>query len=1411
MKKAWIGLCAYMVVLSCLMASCQGGGEEQSTQATQQATQQTTQQIAQETTQETTQETSIEVYTHTMTDTPVQKETQNVETWGEIMPPETQQTSPQETEREGTCLDHTAISWTLDTARSDCLTYMVYTGECHLCGHAVEKTSAGKGEHTWNEWENTQLPTCSDEGQDSRACLDCGVKETRPIQPDGQSHDFGENKLQEVTPPYCNVSGEGYRYCILCKQNIYETIPATGEHILQDTYVYYNAYDHAKCCPCGVDVIYESHDFAGRDTCQGCGYTFVQGSEGLVYELGNDGLHDYYVLTGMGTCTDKDLVIPAYHGGIPVIKVAPRAMQNSLIESLYIPATVTDLESNAFAHCTALTKVTIEKTKRLSCANAFADCDALQVLDYKGDVASYLQNLNGCFLENGTDLYADGERVTVIDMRAMTNVGFWDQLAGCTSLETLILEEGITTVGDLNGCTALKALHVPASVTRILGLEGCTSLETLTFAEGCAIAELPLLNGCTSLKNICIPATVTELPAIMFKDCTSLVSVTFENGSQLSQLGTSTFENCTSLTAITLPTGVSRIPYECFKNCASLKEITLGEYITSVAYRAFYDCTSLEAVHDAEWLTEIGREAFSGCASLQAFHVSDKVPVIDIMTFYQCTSLKSVYLGKSLTAIDGGAFEGCEALTYVNFGGTLEDWLRLKVEDSYEYPVTMPSYYAGDLHIQGKPVTEVIVPEDVTTIANGLFMNCSSLKRVVISDRVDTISQYAFIYCSNLSYVTLGAGVQNVGGEAFFGCDKLTTIYNRSSLILTKGGAGGGYVANQAVLISAEPIDDDGMIRVDGLVFAHNGDNYVLVDYTGNATELVLPASINGERYAIGKSAFAYHPTLQKVTISSGVTEILNNAFYNAHHLTEVIFEEGVTSIGEYAFYRANLKKVVFPDSLVHLYAYAFQENTSLTDVHFGKDFNDPWTMAFALCPLENLSVSAENPDFVVDGNALIYLPKNGLIYGTYKTVIPDYVTVIAQDAFAYCSGLTNIVIPDSVTEIKARAFGYCEDLVSVTLPQGLTEIQDYCFAFCTSLKTVNNLDCIQHIGDFAFYQCESIENLVFSDALQIVDINAFQYCKNLKTITWGQGLTHIGWYAFNGCESLQAMTIPSGVKGIAMWTFAHCTSLQTVVFEGDLDYMDSNVFDSCISLETVVFKGKVDHIYASAFEGCISLRTMDLSRTELTKLGTGIFQNCSSLTQVLLPPALTEISTSLFEGCTALESIVIPEGVVTIGANAFNGCVSLQTVELPTTLTTIKAWAFADTTSLTHINLPKELTTIESYAFQNSGLREVTIPGGVTKIESQAFHGCKGLSKVIIQSGVQEISGFVFSSEYLRELYLPKSMTMVAHSAFSMIEGEHYRLDVYYEGNEQDKANIQIGEDNGLWDMATWHYDTVA
>ena len=121
-------------------------------------------------------------------------------------------------------------------------------------------------------------------------------------------------------------------------------------------------------------------------------YTFVEivePSEGLAYTLRSDGVS--YSVSGIGTCTDTDIVIPDTYEGLPVTVIDTYAFSNNTnLSSVTIPNTVTRINSEAFSYCSGLTSITIPNSVTRIDNYAFSDCTNLTSVTIEAETAPTL-------------------------------------------------------------------------------------------------------------------------------------------------------------------------------------------------------------------------------------------------------------------------------------------------------------------------------------------------------------------------------------------------------------------------------------------------------------------------------------------------------------------------------------------------------------------------------------------------------------------------------------------------------------------------------------------------------------------------------------------------------------------------------------------------------------------------------------------------------------------------------------------------------------------------------------------------------------------------------------------------------------------------------------------------------------
>ena len=189
------------------------------------------------------------------------------------------------------------------------------------------------------------------------------------------------------------------------------------------------------------------------------------------------------------------------------------------------------------------------------------------------------------------------------------------------------------------------------------------------------------------------------------------------------------------------------------------------------------------------------------------------------------------------------------------------------------------------------------------------------------------------------------------------------------------------------------------------------------------------------------------------------------------------------------------------------------------------------------------------NIDFGSSDANPLYIAHNLYLNNELITelVIPNGVTSIKNNAFAYCSGLTSVTIGNSVTSIGEDAFCGCYGLKSITIPNSVTSIGEGAFGECFGLKSITIPNSVTSIEDGVFGYCLGLTSITIPNSVTSIESYAFNGCYNLTSVTIGNSVTSIGYMAFYNCYGLTSLTIPNSVTSIGNQAFSGCENLTDV------------------------------------------------------------------------------------------------------------------------------------------------------------------------------------------------------------------------------------------------------------------------
>ena len=491
------------------------------------------------------------------------------------------------------------------------------------------------------------------------------------------------------------------------------------------------------------------HDYQGG-VCTRCGDELA--SEGLEYSLNGDG--NSYTVTGIGTCTDTEIVIPSKHNSKPV----------------------TSIGNSAFFGCTGLTSVTIGNSVTSIGERAFRNCTGL---------------------------------TSIVIPNSVTSIGRY-AFEGCTGLTSITIPNSVTSIGyrAFLGCTGLVNITVADNNTKYHSSGNClVETASKTLILGCNTSVIPndgsvtnigqgAFFGCTRLTNITIPDSVTSIGDNTFDGCIGLVSVTIGNG--VTSIGNSAFNGCTGLTSIEIPNSVTSIGRYAFEGCTGLTSVTVGNGVISIGDGAFQGCRKLKDIYITDivtWCNISGLDNLMGNSSnnknlyinnelVTAVTIQDGITAISASAFRNCSGLTSITIGDSVTSIGVHAFAGCIGLVNISVA-----------DGNTKY------HSSGNCLIETASNTLVlgcktsVIPSDgsVTSIGEGAFFCCDELTSVTIPDGVTRIGNYAFAGCIELTSVTIPNSVTSIDNDAFFGCSRLKSIIFNGTIAQWNAVSKGNY------------------------------------------------------------------------------------------------------------------------------------------------------------------------------------------------------------------------------------------------------------------------------------------------------------------------------------------------------------------------------------------------------------------------------------------------------------------------------------------------------------------------------------------------------------------------------------------------------------------------------------------
>ena len=388
-------------------------------------------------------------------------------------------------------------------------------------------------------------------------------------------------------------------------------------------------------------------------------------------------------------------------------------------------------------------------------------------------------------------------------------------------------------------------------------------------------------------------------------------------------------------------------------------------------------------------------------------------------------------------------------------------------------------------------------------------------------------------------------------------------------------------------------------------------NNSVTIDsYIGSDSVVIVPDNIDGyDVTEIERYAFAGCTNVKEIKLPETLETIGYYAFGSCTGLESIKIPSKVKTIGREAFeYCSSLKEINLPESIETLGS-KFIRGTQIEEIQIPKSLKSGSSALYGANELKKVEFE-EGTETIITGICDVDNSENKI----EEIIIPDGVTEIERNAFAWCTNVKEIKLPETLETIENYAFGSCTGLESIKIPSKVKTIGEKAFGYCSSLKEINLPESIETLGlgfivgtqieeiqipkslksgSSALYGANELKKVEFEEGTEtiitgICEVNYFDYSENkIEEIIIPDGVTEIESFAFVGCTNVKEIKLPETLETIGDSAFGNCTGLESIKIPSKVKTIGYHAFEYCSSLKMIILPESVESIEIDAFFKC--------------------------------------------------------------------------------------------------------------------------------------------------------------------------------------------------------------------------------